>query len=287
MRPATVADADSLNSQVQGSRWTDPDYLRYQYGDAEKLRIRSDTHRRFTVWDDQPRKPDPFVTGLLRHLRPAPGLRLLDVGCGPGTFHRALRRLRIIGVDSSFGMLREAAQHSHTRCTQGDAQRLPIADRCVDRVMCNYVLFHVPDREAALREMRRVVRPGGRVVLTTNGATHLPRLDELHAEAARELGYTPTPPGTRRFTMDDLPLVQRVFPNAERHVLSGAVVFPDVESVLRYYATGAVDRLADPPADNSHRPRLLEAVRQRAAAIVAREGNFMDPKSAGWFVADT
>ena len=245
----------------------------------------AETHQQFTVWDDQGESAgDPYVGGFVRHVQPAPGLAVLDVGCGPGTFHLALSGMWIVGLDLSMGMLREARRLG-TRCIQGDAQRLPFRDASFDRVTSNHMLFHVPDRELALREMRRVLRHGGRAVLTTNGNPFLPRLAELHTEVARAAGLVPQPGGVSRFTMDDLELVQRVFPNAQRHVLSGALVVPDADSVLRYYASSAVDRVADAPADGSHRPILLNAMRRRLQAIIAAEGAFKDPKTAGWFTA--
>src|SRR6266536_24635 len=77
------------------------------------------------------------------------------------------------------------------------------------------MLYHVPHRLAALHELRRVVRSGGRVVLATNGSNYLACLAGLHQEAALALGYTPSDGDGNRFTLDDLKLVQQVFPFAE------------------------------------------------------------------------
>ena len=266
------------------TRWTDPLYLRHQYADSEQLRIRRETHERYTVYDEAT-TTDPFTAGLLAHLNLRPGVTVLDVGCGPGTVHSLLRGARILGLDTSFGMLREARRIG-CECINADAQALPLLDACVDRVMANHMLFHVADKLRALGEMRRVLRPGGRVVLTTNGAEFLPRLEELHARAAREAGYIPEVGATHGFTLDDLDLVQRVFPNAQRQVLRGALVCPDAEPVLRYYASSAVNRIKDQPPEAGHRGVLLARMRQLVDEIVASEGVFRDPKSVGWFTAD-
>ena len=119
------------------------------------------------------------------------------------------------------------------------------------------MLYHVPHRLAALHELRRVVRSGGRVVLATNGSNYLACLAGLHREAALALGYTPSDGDSNRFTLDDLKLVQHVFPSAERYVLSNALVFRESEPIVRYHASGMVDRLAGGPSDASHRPRLI------------------------------
>jgi SAM-dependent methyltransferase len=267
---------------------TDREYLRYQYGDSEKLRIRAETHRRYTAG------PDTFVQDLLQHLAlPGPSY-LLDVGCGNGSMHPTFgeRGVHVIGLDTSAGMLREAraaAAKGSVRAhyVQGDAQELPIPDSSFDRVLAAHMLFHVPDRAKALNEMRRVLRPGGRVVLTTNGAEAMQRLMDVHDEAARELGYVPLPEPERSwFTLDDLPLVQLVFPAATRHVINTALVFPASEPALHFYATGRIDRIRDTPSDGSHRPPLLARVREKIDAIIETDGQFRVPKSLGFFVAD-
>ena len=137
----------------------------------------------------------------------------------------------------------------------------------------------------ALRELRRVLKPGGRIVIATNAADHGRRFREPHDEVAGELGYTPTGNLAGRFTLDDLPLVQRVFAAAERHVVRDAFVFPTAEAALAYYASGPVDGVAERDADGSHRERLLPIMAARIEAIIEREGVFRVPKDTGCFVA--
>ena len=266
---------------------TDPEYLRYQYGSAEKLRIRQESHERYSE------NPQPFFEWMLPHIDPRPGLLVVDVGCGPGAYHPLLCRhgMRVIGLDASWGMVREARRQAVERrlavvVIQGDAMRLPLPDACCDRVMANHMLYHVPDQVAALREMRRVLRPGGRVILATNAADSGAQLAALHVEAARALGYTPTGAMSARFTLDDLPLVRSVFPEARVYVREDAFWFPDVEAALRYYASGMIDRIEEMPADGAHRPRLLALVGARIREIIEREGGFRVSKRAGCFVAE-
>lgn len=267
-------------------RGIDPAYLRYQYGDAEKLRVRIESHARYSE------RRDSFVDWLLERVAPAPGV-LLDVGCGSGVYHRAVaaRGMRIVALDLSPGMLRavrdQAREHRlPVLAARGDAQRLPVRDASCDRIMANNMLYHVPDRLAALREFRRALNPGGRVVLATNARDTMARLWEVHRAAAERLGYAAAPLGVGdRFSLDDLPLIRAVFLDAERHVREDAFVFPDAEAALRYYATGPIDAIADPPADGGHRARLLPVVAEQIREIIAREGAFRVPKTSGCFVA--
>jgi SAM-dependent methyltransferase len=192
----------------------------------------------------------------------------------------------IVGLDASFGMLHEARRGGRSgRYVQADAQRLPLPDGCVERVMANHMLYHVPDREQALREMRRVLRAGGRVVLTTNGADFGRSWRDLHTAVAERLGYRVDESVARRFTLDDLALVRRVFPSAEREVLAGDLVFGSAEPAMRYYASGMVDGIVDAPADGSHRAPLLQAMAEQIEAIIAAEGEFRVAKTVGWFWA--
>ena len=135
--------------------------------------------------------------------------------------------------------------------------------------------------------MRRVLRAGGLAVISTNGADTMARLNELHADAARALGYTPMRISGERghFSMGDLALVQSVFSSAERYLLEGALVFAEADPAVQFYATNRIDGIENRPPDKRHRAELVPLVRKRIEAIIEREGEFRVPKSVGWFVA--
>jgi len=89
------------------------------------------------------------------------GLEVLDVGCGDRPYERLLRGAeRVVGFD----MPGNAHADLH-----GSIDALPVEDASFDVVLCLQVLEHVPDPAAAVRELRRVVRPGGRVLASTHG----------------------------------------------------------------------------------------------------------------------
>lgn len=260
-------------------------YLAYQYSDAEKLRARIATHQDFSE------RRDSFADWLAPRLDPRPGLAL-DVGAGPGAYHRALAAsgMAIVSVDFSLGMAR-AAREQAQRATlpvfsvQGDIARLPLAGAAFDRIMANHMLYHVPDIATALRELRRVSAPRARVVLATNAADSMERLLAIHRESARALGFTPTPPVHARFNLDHLPLVRGAFPRATVERYDDAFLFTSSAPALAYYASGFVDGIEAPPADGSHREPLLRLFAERIDGIIAREGVFRVPKASGAFVA--
>ena len=267
-------------------RSIDPAYLAYQYDDAEKLRVRQETHERYSE-----RPNGEFFDWVVDQLGPRAGQRVADVGCGPGTYQSriAARGARIIGIDYSAGMLREcralASRHVHgVALVRADAQALPLADASCDLLLAASMLFHVPDRELALREMRRVLKPGGQVVLVT-GSGDESRYMRLHVENVRALGYEPGDAGGARFTLKDTALVEGVFPNTEVRRFENALVFPDAAAVLRFYASAPVDGVRNAPPDGAHRPRLMAAMEKRLEEIFAQEGVLREPKVYGCFVA--
>ena len=101
-------------------------------------------------------------------LKPPPGLRWLDIGCGTGALSAALLNAAepasLVGLDPSLAYVRMAQErHPDPRATfaVGDSTALDLPDGAVDRVVSGLVLNFVPDQDAALREIRRVLVPGG------------------------------------------------------------------------------------------------------------------------------
>jgi SAM-dependent methyltransferase len=101
---------------------------------------------------------------LIPHLRA--GVRLLDVGCGPGTitadFAGRLGLDFVLGIDASVDVIAEAQRdYPNVSFAVGDVYRMNFPDGSFDIVHAHQVLQHLADPVAALKEMRRVVRPGG------------------------------------------------------------------------------------------------------------------------------
>ena len=98
-----------------------------------------------------------------------PGERVLDLAAGTATSSAALARTGadVVGCDFSLGMLRvgRRAAYEGVSLVAGDALRLPFADGSFDAVTISFGLRNTADVDAALREMLRVTRPGGRLVV--------------------------------------------------------------------------------------------------------------------------
>ena len=122
--------------------------------------------------------PHPFITrGRLRDvLEPRPGEHALEIGPGTGYYTLSLAEwvgpggvVEILDLRQEFldHVMRRVANQglANVRATRGNAESLPYEDDSFDAAIMITVLGEIPDRDAALSEVRRVVRPGGRVVV--------------------------------------------------------------------------------------------------------------------------
>jgi len=103
-----------------------------------------------------------------RHLRPAPGMTLVDVGAGTGVFSAAFSDwfgIRVVAVEPSAAMREHIPRTSSIGARAGDAGTLPLADAAADGAWLSLVIHHIPDLAGAAREIRRVLRPGAPVLI--------------------------------------------------------------------------------------------------------------------------
>jgi demethylmenaquinone methyltransferase / 2-methoxy-6-polyprenyl-1,4-benzoquinol methylase len=126
---------------------------------------------------------------LVRAIDPRSGQRILDVATGTGmvAFALAQRGADVVGLDQSEAMLGGARARlarapqltARLRFVRGEAERLPFADGEFDALTFTYLLRYVDDRAGTMRELARVVKPGGRVGMVEFGVPAAPALRGL------------------------------------------------------------------------------------------------------------
>jgi demethylmenaquinone methyltransferase / 2-methoxy-6-polyprenyl-1,4-benzoquinol methylase len=165
----------------------------------------------------------------VNRLRPVPKGRYLDVGCGTGDVALEILRQapgsKVVGIDPSQGMLLLGQQKIESvRLTDsisllvGDALDLRFEDDSFDGAITSFCIRNVTDRKLGLREMRRVVRPGGRVVIL-----------ELTQPTGRIMG-----PLFRTYARVVVPVLTKIMSSvsAYRYLTDSMVDFPRPELIL-------------------------------------------------------
>lgn len=127
---------------------------------------------------------DPHLVAFAER-RGREDLDVLDIGCGTGSQLladlQALPSIRAVGVDGSEAMLEEARSKSVAiTWIRADVAHLPLPAESADYATMQFVLHQLPDPGAALSEARRVLRPGGQLVITTLDPTEQPRFLVYH-----------------------------------------------------------------------------------------------------------
>lgn len=243
-----------------------------------KLALEADVTQ---TWDPQTYgKNGAFVPalagGVLEWLAAQPGERILDLGCGDGqlTERLAAAGALVRGVDASAQMV-AAARARGVDAEEGNAEALPHADAEFDAVFSNAALHWVRNQDAMIRDVRRVLRSGGRFVAEMGGhgnvaAIHVALMAVLERHGYGELeegvNYYPTPEAyTRRleragFRVERIALIPRPTP----------LPSDGMAGWLRTFRRGVLDKL---PAD------LRDSVVEETSTLLARalrdeEGNW-------------
>jgi SAM-dependent methyltransferase len=138
---------------------------------------------------------DKFLASHFPHVK-----SILSVGCGPGVFLREIAEahpeIEVVGVDISQKRITDAQKRlgalSNARACLGDALNLPFDANHFDLVFCRFLLEYLPDKPLAVREMKRVCKPGGKLLLQDLDGQlvwHFPEDDELQKTTERVVAH--------------------------------------------------------------------------------------------------
>ena len=161
------------------TKFTDQQYLKTdQYKDSANLNAREEIHRRFST------NPYGWFNWVFDILLKLPvDAKILELGCGAAYMWKECSSRIPAGwditlSDLSSGMLDAAWRNLVVtgrafQFKEIDAQEIPVADETFDAVIANFMLYHVPDRPKALREIKRVLKPAGELIAATVGDHHM------------------------------------------------------------------------------------------------------------------
>jgi SAM-dependent methyltransferase len=203
---------------------------------------------------------------------------VLDAGCGHGAYlpylvQRVAEGGRVVGLDFGAGTLAAArAVGAGATLVRGDVQALPLADDSVDLVVSAHMLYHVPEIRQAMREFRRVLRPGGALAIIIDGERDSAELGELYLAAGGAERFADI---TDRFHADNArDYLDGIFDEIADLVEEPELVITEARSLV-----AAFDSLRS-AAEPALRPGLawgefLEAVDRLASETIEREGAFV------------
>ncbi|HJU11080.1 MAG TPA: class I SAM-dependent methyltransferase [Candidatus Binataceae bacterium] len=254
--------------------------LQQQYRDSSNFRKRSALVVKFST------NRYPWYHWVYEQFEPLSSASVvLELGCGPGSlWKRNLDRIppgsTIVVSDFSFGMLRDSGHNlgvnrSRFSLCQLDAAALPFRNSSFETVVANMMFYHVENRLAALRDIRCVLRQGGRFYATTTGREYM---RELNAAAMQILQIPRHTPSAERFGLENgLEQLRSVFSNVEIRRYQNELRVTEVQPLIDYFAS--MEPFISPPAEK------WKALREYLQNIISERGEIAIPIDVGMLIA--
>jgi SAM-dependent methyltransferase len=259
----------------------DPAYAAQQYRDAGNLNARIALHQQCST------NPYGWMRWVFDHFRLSAGETVLEVGCGSGAlWTQNLDRLpadaRITLTDFSPGMVAAArsalGSQSPFTFQVAHAQALPFAPATFDVVIANHMLYHVPDIDTALRELRRVLRTGGRLYASTVGRGHLQGITDLVRRFDPAIPYDTGGPAERFGLENGATILGLAFDTVRLHIYEDALHIADTALLAEYVGSML-------PQGTELAAAQLADFRRLVETEIARKGHLRIEKAQGMFEA--
>jgi SAM-dependent methyltransferase len=198
----------------------DPELVRAEYADESRFAVRA------AAWQNVAgARPRELTFAAVAECGPR---RVLEVGCGRGELAERMATelgADVVALDQSRRMV-ELTRARGVGARVGDVQELPFADASFDVAVAAWMLYHVPDVDRALAELARVLRPGGRLVATTNSERNLQELWGMFGGRSVR---------AHAFSVENAePQLRRHFARVERRDANGVVTFADWDAADEY-----------------------------------------------------
>lgn len=265
------------------------DNLSEQYRDGRNLEARIRLHERFST------NPVGLYPWLLAQIEVPSHASVLELGCGMGSFWDTNRdRIppgwRVTLTDTSPGMVREAKRRLSGRpgftFAPAAVEDLPYPAATFDAIFAHFMLYHVNDRPRAMREMARVLRPGGHLYAATNGARHMQEARLLAMRAGLMTPADVEVSDAVAFSLENgADQLRTVFANVALRRYEDHLVVTEAEPLLAYILSSwqIQKTLASlDPIDLQDRVTMLRASIDEQMAV---DGQIIVAKDSGVFIA--
>lgn len=244
-----------------------------QYKTAQNLNTRISIHDKYST------NKQPFADWIVSHYEIGPGAKVLELGCGTGSMwvnnlHLLSGGATLTLTDFSAGMLETAKANLNCETItfrQVDIQNIPYADASFDVVIANMMLYHVPDLHKGLREVRRVLKPGGKFYCATYG---IHGIVEYVTDLLRDMNVSGRI-GTTFTLQNGGDSLKKHFDTVLRFDREDGLAITKIEDFADYiYSMASLTNMENVP-----RQVLLDALQQRV-----RDGVLFVPKEYGMFI---
>lgn len=210
--------------------------LAAQYKTSANLDARIALHERFST------NPQPWMCWVFDQFDLPAGARILELGCGPAklwqdNLDRGPADWQITLTDFSQGMLQQARTNlgdaaSRFRFANANAIALPFDNATFDAVIANHMLYHVPDLNVALAEIKRVLKANGTLFASTNGKQHMLEMDALIREF--DAGWKPNWDIIQSFMLESGDEMRRFFGQVEVRRRANSLHVTEAEPIVAY-----------------------------------------------------
>ncbi len=270
-------------------QYQDPNYLKTkQYQNSTNLDARANLHRRFSS------NEQGWLPWVFEHLALQPGMNILECGCGPGwLWSKNLDRIpadcTITLTDMSSGMVAEtetalAGNSTNFQFQTANIQALPFEDDSFDLVVANHMLYHVPNLNRGLSEVKRVLRgktafgkAGGRFLAATNGNDHMREQRQLRHQLIPDW---PIEYLDLSFSLENgQEQLETYFSDMQLHLFPDTLLVTEVEPLIAYI-------LSMTEAKTAATPQKLTQLREYIDAEITENGAFHITKSVCLFIAN-
>lgn len=255
-----------------------------QYKDASNINARIQLHQRFST------NPYSWFRWVFDQFDLPFEANILEIGCGPGSIwmdnkDRIPAGWYVCLSDFSPGMISAwkvnlGSYRNAFTFEAFDSMAIPFVDETFDAIIANHMFYLVQDRQRALAEIGRVLKPDGRFYATTNGENHLKELSEIIAQNAQSSNnYLSPAMSAEGFTLENgLPQLAARFKQIEIHLYEDSLVVTEAEPLVAYIYSMIT------PSGNPDNDWFRSNLYRSISKLISQHSSIFIQKSPGIFI---